>query len=86
MEKKKLSRTKPLHTVEAMEQAVERLNSRSTTAPEPPAAAEKALYSYNVKLDEQTEQRVKTHIARTGQNMKGFFQTAIREYLERNGA
>lgn len=86
MEKKKLVRTKPLSTVEAMEQAVERLNSRSTTVPEPPASAEKALYSYNVKLDEQTEQRVKAHIARTGQNMKGFFQTAIREYLERNGA
>jgi hypothetical protein len=45
-----------------------------------------SLYSYNIKLDESIEKRVKAHVAQTGQNMKGFFQIAIREYLEKHGA
>ena len=90
MEKKKLTRTKPLSTIEEQEKAVELLNQKSTpvaarAVEEPAAELEKTLYSYNVKLDEATEKRVKAHISRTGQNMKGFFQIAIRSYLDNPG-
>lgn len=89
MEKKKLVRSKPLLSVEEQERAVELLNSgkRTADAPALPAAMPadaKAVYSYNVKLDAETERMVKSHIARTGQNMKGFFQMAVREYLEKH--
>ena len=90
MEKKKLVRSAPLSTVEEMEKAVEKLNEKRAAEPAPVAPAstvlEKPLYSYNIKLDDDTELRVKSHIGRTGQNMKGFFQMAIREYLEKHGA
>lgn len=91
MERKKLTRSKPQLSVEDLEKAVEQLNTGKrepahTAVLKPLEESSKSLYSYNIKLDAQTEQRVKAHIARTGQNMKGFFQIAIREYLERQEA
>lgn len=89
MEKKKLTRTRPLSSIEEQEQAVELLNRKKEVdkpAPAPVEAEDKPLYSYNIKLDTETEQRIKSHIGRTGQNMKGFFQIAIREYLDSHGA
>ena len=87
-----MTRSKPQLSVEDLEKAVEQLNTgkrepAKTAVPNKPLEeSSKSLYSYNIKLDAQTEQRVKAHIARTGQNMKGFFQIAIREYLERQEA
>jgi hypothetical protein len=95
MEKKKLMRTKPVLTVEEQERAVEQLNSgvskREAMVEIPiskilPSQNTPSLYSYNIKLDENIEKRVKAHVSQTGQNMKGFFQIAIREYLEKHGA
>ncbi len=93
MEKKKLMRTKPVLTIEEQERALEQLNASvdkrepvQTPAKVAADAVEKSMYSYNVKLDQATENRIKVHIAQTGQNMKGFFQIAIREYLDNHGA
>lgn len=87
MEKKKLVRSKPQLTIEALEKAVEQLNTGKRESPAlPEEPKEKSAYSYNIKLDAQTEKRIKAHISRTGQNMKGFFQIAIREYLEQQEA
>jgi predicted DNA-binding protein len=80
-EKKGFVRKNSIPTIEDLEKTVDNLNNQTTQQKK----EKTSIYSYSIKLDEMLEKRVEGATKKLRQTKKGFFLSAIENYLESLG-